>query len=98
MCSVTGALIASAVVGGYSAYNQKQAADEAAAESRRQAEQARQTAASPMAASESSKDVTAAVQANRKRAAVARGMSDTITGAGNTYGGVGVGTKKTLGS
>lgn len=101
MCSVVGALVASAVVGGYSAYSQRQAASEAADASRRQAEQAKQAAAAPMAASESGTDVTAAVQANRRRVAAANGMADTITGAGASYNngsGVGVGTKKTLGS
>lgn len=101
MCAVAIPLIAAGVGAAASIYSAKQAADDASAaraQTERQMEQARKTAAQAPQASETSADVTAAVQANRKRAAAAYGMGNTITGAGDSYsGGLGVGQKKQLG-
>ena len=99
MCAFVLPAIIGAAVGLYGAHEQRKDAAAAREQTERQMQMAREQAASPMAASESSSDVTAAVQANRKRAAAAYGMSNTITGAGTSYGsGLGVGTKQTLGA
>ena len=86
------------------------AASEDAARAREQQERqmqlAREQQAQAPAASQTTQDVTAAVQANRRRAAAANGMGSTITGAGtqfneqqqNTSSGLAFGTKKNLGA
>jgi hypothetical protein len=102
MCAVAIPLIAAGVGAAATIYSASKASSDAAAardQTAQQMEQARKTAAQAPAASETSADVTAAVQANRKRAAAAYGMGNTITGAGDSYsgGGLGVGQKKQLG-
>lgn len=101
MCSIAAAVVGS-VVGGLWQHHQSQAAAaEAREQSNRQMELARQQAASPVQHSETNQDVTAAIQASRRRAAGAYGMGRTITGAGidaPTTSGLGVGTKKMLGA
>jgi hypothetical protein len=101
MCAVAIPLIAAGIGAAATIYSASRARSDAAAareQTERQMEQARKQAASPMAASETSADVTAAVQANRKRAAAAYGMEKTVTGVGESYGsGLGVGQKKQLG-
>lgn len=88
MCAVAIPLIAAGVGAAASIYSAKQAADDASAaraQTERQMEQARKTAAQAPQASETSADVTAAVQANRRRAANAFNMERTDTGAGAAY-------------
>jgi hypothetical protein len=91
-----------ALVGAAATIHAANAASDDAARAReqqeRQMEQARKAATQAPAASETSADVTAAVQANRKRAAAAYGMGKTVTGVGESYSnGLGVGQKKQLG-
>lgn len=101
MCAVAIPLVAAGIGAAASIYSAKQAADDASAaraQTERQMEQARKTAAQAPQASETSADVTAAVQANRRRAAGAFNMGSTVTGVGDSYSsGLGVGQKKQLG-
>jgi len=91
MCSVTAAIIGSALVG-YGVQRQQAQAAESAANAQREAAQAqveaaKEAAAKPASATEAARDVSAAVQQNRRRIAGAQGMGSTITGAGRQYSG-----------
>lgn len=106
MCAAAVPIIG-AVLGAAATFHAANVASDDAAKAREQQERqmklAREQAAAPAAVSQSNIDVTAAVQANRKRAAAANGMGSTITGAGSQYGqqsasGLAYGTKKNLGA
>lgn len=105
MCAVAIPLIAAGVGAAATIYSAKKAsadAAEARAQTAQQMEQSRQTATQAPQQSVTSTDVTAAIQQNRRRAASAAGMGDTITGAGVSYAaqntsGLGVGKTKLLG-
>ena len=105
MCAVAIPLIAAGIGAAATIYSAKQASSDAAAaraESQRQYEEARKTQTQAQQQSVAQTDVTAAVQSNRRRAAMASGMGSTITGAGDSYAaqgvsGLGVGQKGKLG-
>jgi mannitol-specific phosphotransferase system IIBC component len=110
MCAAAVPIIG-ALVGAAATIHAANAASDDAAKAREQQERqmqlAREQQAQAPAASQTTQDVTAAVQANRRRAAVANGMGSTITGAGtqfneqqqqNTSSGLAFGTKKNLGA
>lgn len=108
MCAAAIPIIGALVGAGATVYAANRASSDAA-EARKQTEQqmqfAKEQAAQPTAVSQSSTDVTAAVQSNRRRAAAQAGMGSTITGAGAAYdtqnqtqSGLGYGTKKQLGA
>lgn len=95
MCAVAAAIIGSAVLGYGASRKQASAAEEAARAQREAAQQqlqaAKEAAAKPAAATEAAKDVSAAVQQNRRRIAGAQGLASTQTGAAAGYqGGLGV--------
>lgn len=107
MCAVAavvgGLLAAGATV--YAADRARSDAAEAREQQERQMQLAKEQAAQAPAASQTTQDVTAAVQSNRRRAAAQAGMSSTITGAGAAYdtqnqtqSGLGYGRKKQLGA
>lgn len=110
MCAAAVPIIGALVGAGATVYAAKAASADASAareQTERQMQMAREEAAKPAAASQSSTDVTAAIQSNRRRAAAQTGMGSTITGAGSQYAaqmpqgqtsGLGVGMKKQLGA
>lgn len=108
MCAAALPIIGGLFAAGATVYAANRASADAA-EARKQTEEqmkyAKEQAAQAPAASQTTQDVTAAVQQNRRRAAAQAGMGSTITGAGlaydtqnQTHSGLGYGTKKQLGA
>lgn len=110
MCAAAVPIIGALVGAGATVYAANRAsadAEEARKQTERQMQMAKEEAARPAAVSQSSTDVTAAIQSNRRRAAAQAGMGSTVTGTGLAYdtqfnqqtnSGLGSGTKKQLGA
>ncbi len=108
MCAAAVPIIGALVGAGATIYAANRASSDAAEarkQTERQMQMAKEEASKAPAASQTTQDVTAAVQQNRRRAAAQAGMGSTITGAGlaydtqnQTHSGLGYGTKKQLGA
>ena len=99
MCSAAAAIIGSILGAGATVYSAQKQADAQEQSAKMQLQAAKEAAtATPTASSQTSTDVTAAVQANRRRVAASQGLGSTITGAGNMYQSNVGGSKSLLGS